>query len=339
MKKDLPAYVVRLKGVLYFKRRRWPTLKFVSQEVGPAFYAEYARITNGTAPKSKLFSVKNLISDYTRSKRFTDLKPRTRADYLKFLSRFERNAGNLLVDDIERKHVLAWQDQLSQSDGAHYANYFVRVIRVSFEYAIDRGQIAGNPAKGVKSIKYKTRKPQPWPQEAINSVRETLPHDHRTRLLFELLYCTGQRIGDVLSAKWIDIHGPAISVNQNKSGADLELIITEDLAECLRRAKRHHSVETILANHRGNGPWSYRGAADAMMKLRKQVGAVEHNIHDIRHTVASEIASAGLDDEHIQSVTGHTTKKMAAHYSASTRQKTRAKTAQSARNRTKTDRE
>jgi integrase len=330
MKKDTPPYVVRLRGVLYFKRRGWPTLRFQHQDLGTAFHLEYARIRNGTAPQPKAFIVKGLISSYYRSQKFESLAPRTQADYRKYLMRFEKNAGDIEVKSIRRKHVIAWRDQLAKSDSPHYANYFVRVLRILFAYAgdIDELPVSENPAKGVSAVKYQRQKPKPWPQELIDAARAARGYDDKTRLLFELLYCTGQRIGDVLAMKWADIRGDAIDVSQRKTGAELVIPITGELQECLRRADRRGA--TILTANSKATPWAYRGAADAMMKLRKEIGAEAHNIHAIRHTVASEIGASG-DDADVMSITGHTTSAMVRHYAGAARQKARAEKAQKGR--------
>ncbi|MDA5094139.1 site-specific integrase [Aliiroseovarius sp. KMU-50] len=328
MKKETPKYVVSLKGVLYFKRRGWPTRRFQNQDLTPAFYAEYTRILNGVAPEPKAFMVKGLITSYLKSQKFIGLKPRTKTDYQKYLSRLETNAGDVAVESIERKHVIAWRDQLAQSQTPHYANYFVRVLRILMEYGIDVGEIKRNPAKGVGEVKYQKQIRKPWPKDMIQAARSARPHGDRTRLLFEMLYCTGQRVGDVLSAEWGHIRGDSIEVNQNKTGAPLVLPMTDDLKECLKLADR--SGTTILTAYRKTSPWSYRGAADAMMKLRKEIGAEAHDIHAIRHTVASEIGAAGSDDE-VMAVTGHTTTAMVRHYAGRARQEARAKDAQKKR--------
>lgn len=328
MKRELPSYVVRLRGDLWFKRRGWPTRKFKVQELSPAFYAEYTQILNGVAPQPKAFLIKGLIAAYTRSQKFDSLKPRTRKDYLKYLSKLETNAGDVTVKSIERKHVIAWRDQLAKAETPHYANYFVRVLRILLEYGIDVGEIKQNPAKGVGAVSYEKRTRDPWPKEMIQAARAARPHADRTRLLFEMLYCTGQRIGDVLSACWGDVRGDAIEVRQNKTSAALSLPLTDDLRECLRLAKR--DGETILTAHKKVTPWSYRGAHDAMMKLRREIGAEAYDIHAIRHTVASEIGAVGSDDE-IMAVTGHTTSGMVRHYAGRSRQKARAESAQKKR--------
>ena len=335
MKKDTPSYVVRLRGVLYFKRRGWPTRRFESQEINDAFYAEYARILNGTAPEPKAFLVKGLVTSYYKSTKFDQLKPRTKQDYTKYLSRFERNAGEHKVASIQTKHVIAWRDQLAKSDGAHYANYFVRVLRILFKYAGQIGEMPGgfNPAVGVEAVRYQKAKPLPWPKEKIEALRAARPASDRTRLLFELLYCTGQRVGDALKMRWSDIRGDKITVTQGKTGAELSIPITDDLRECLRHADR--SAETILSKNMSKtkkaGPWAYRSASQAMMTLREEIGAEEYTIHAIRHTVASEIAAGDGDDSEVMSITGHTTSGMVRHYAGRARQQARAEKAQKRR--------
>jgi len=91
----------------------------------------------------------------------------------------------------------------------------------------------------------------------------------------------------------------------------------------------------ILTNHAGTGPWSYRGAADGMMKLRRRVGAEAFDIHSLRYTATAELARVGLDDDLIMSITGHKTHRMVQLYAGAERQKARARAANIARERNK----
>lgn len=331
MKKDTPRYVVRLKGVLYFKRRGWDTRRFKTQEIGPAFYAEYATILNKTAPTPKAFIASGLVAAYYKSNDFQSLKPRTKQDYRKFLERFRNHAGDLPVKGIKTKHVIAWRDQLAKAETPHYANYFVRVLRILFRFAeqIDEIGKGTNPAAGVKVLKYQKQVRKAWPKELIEAARAARPHSDRTRLLFELLYCTGQRIGDVLTMRWEDIAGDAISVTQNKTDTPLVIPLTEDLKACLRAADR--ASVFILAKDmtktKEPGPWAYRSAAQAMMKVRREIGAEAYDIHAIRHTVASEFDDSDLG----RSITGHNTPAMFEHYAGAARQKRLAEKAQKER--------
>jgi len=65
----------------------------------------------------------------------------------------------------------------------------------------------------------------------IDAAREKA--EPRTRLLFELLLGTGQRIGDVLKMKWSDFDGEAISVRQGKTKANLWIPAPQMLLQAL----------------------------------------------------------------------------------------------------------
>ncbi len=67
------------------------------------------------------------------------------------------------------------------------------------------------------------------------------------------------------------------------------------------------------------------------MKVRKEIGAEEYDIHALRHTTASELAALGLSDDLIMAVTGHTSRASVVRYAGAARQKARAQVAQDAR--------
>ena len=88
----------------------------------------------------------------------------------------------------------------------------------------------------------------------------------------------------------------------------------------------------ILTNQAGTGPWSYRGAADAVSKARKAIGAYTAgtDIHAWRHNAASELKSVGCSPEEIEAVTG-ISKAVQARYTATVTQIDLAKKAQEKR--------
>ena len=67
------------------------------------------------------------------------------------------------------------------------------------------------------------------------------------------------------------------------------------------------------------------------MAVRKQIDAVDYDLHGLRYSAAAELASLGCSDELIMAVTGHQTRAMVARYAGSARQILRAKEAQQRR--------
>ncbi|ARC36625.1 integrase [Paracoccus yeei] len=326
-KKELPRHVYAKKGgAIYFQRRGFKTVRFATKPGTPEFAAEYAAILRGRAPVPEGRTLRALVISYQLSDRFTDLAPRTRADYLKVLEFVKSKLGHLPAERMQRKDVI--RAQHSNKEAVRFANYIVQVLRVMFEHAIDQGWRNDNPAKGVRLLKSGRPPRLPWPAEMIAAFRQATSIGTRSRLIFELLLGTGQRIGDVLKMRWDDLESGGVNVRQSKTGAALWIPLTSSLREALGATSKVGL--TICAQPNGR-PTSYDGAHALLMAVRKDIGAEAYDMHALRHTATHELAAAGCSDETIQAVTGHSTVAMVAHYAGSARQRTRAKEAQSRR--------
>ena len=336
--RDLPSYIHRRKrdGKLFFRKRYGAKIveiplqtQFPAGDPVPfALHQERERMLNAPTPVAEGKTVTHVIERYERSDDFANLAARTKADYRQHLHFLQDKIGHLQPKAIERHHVIKWRDTWAKKS-PHNANYRLRILKIVMERAIDFGLLptGGNRAKGVSEVKYEKKKRMPWPTEMIDAARENA--EPRTRLLFELLLGTGQRIGDVLKMKWSDFDGEAISVRQGKTKANLWIPAPHMLLQALGSAQR--SSAFILTNQAQTGPWSYRGAADGMMKLRRQIGAEAYDIHSLRYTATAELARVGLDDDLIMAITGHKTHRMVQLYAGAERQKLRAKAANAAR--------
>lgn len=328
MKRHLPPYVYRRKGgLLYYERRGHKSVRIMAEPGTPAFAVEYAKILNGVqpAPTGKTFKV--LVRHYRDSKRYGKLAPRTRADYEKVLAWVEAKLGDKDATKLQRKDVIRARD--ANADAARFASYIVQVLRILMEHAIDLGwrQANDNPAKGVELLKADTDEREAWPVEKIEAYRAKATG--RALLIFELCLGTGQRIGDVLKMRWDDIEDGGIKVRQGKTGARLWIPLTARLREVLDATPRVGL--TICAWGKNGKPTSYRGAADLVMVVRKQIGAERYDLHGLRYAAAAELAAMGCDDGTIQAITGHKTVAMVAKYAGPARQKARAKKAQEMR--------
>ncbi|MFC3571403.1 tyrosine-type recombinase/integrase [Paracoccus simplex] len=326
-KRELPKYVYRKKGGrIYFIRRGFKTVRIVSEPGTPEFWAEYAAILRGRAPVPAGRTLKALAISYQFSDRFTALAPRSRQDYLRVLDYVKEKLGPLPADRMKRKDVI--RAQQVNKEAVRFANYIVQVLRVMFEHAIDQGWRDDNPAKGVRLLKSGRAPRLPWPEDMIAAFRQAAPIGTRARLIFELLLGTGQRIGDVLKMCWDDLAEGGVHVRQGKTGAPLWIPLTSGLREALGATPKVGLTICAQANGR---PTSYHGAHALIMAVRTEIGAEEFDIHALRHTAAHELAAAECSDEVIQAITGHSSVAMVRHYTGSSRQKARAKEAQSRR--------
>jgi len=326
MKRQLPRYVYAKKGALYFQRRGWDTTRIAAEPHTPEFAREYAILLGGSKPTyAGQATFQALVVSYVKSRKYTDLAPRTRSDYATVLEWVKAKLGPLPVDKMQRKDVI--RAQAANAETVRFANYIVQIIRILMEHAIDLGWRIDNPAKGVSLLKSGRAPREAWPVDLIGAYRGTATG--RALLIFELCIGTGQRIGDVLRMGWSDIEGDGINVRQGKTGARLWVPLTPRLRAVLATTPRIGL--TLCAWGPAGKPTKYRTAADLVMAVRVAIGADAYDLHSLRYATAAELAALGCSDELIMSVTGHKTSAMVARYAGPARQKSRAKEAQGKR--------
>jgi integrase len=247
-------------------------------------------------------------------------------DYDKYLEFFRARMGDANPAAMKRKDVIRLRD--ANAEKPYFANYSLRVLRILMEHCVDLGWCDTNPAKGVTEIKTDSKEREPWPQTLLEAYRAACALGTRERLLMELCVGTGQRIGDVLEMRWSDIQDGGFVIRQNKTGKELWVPILPELQAALSVSSRHSIF--ILTNERGTNRWSYRGASQAVRKVREQVGALSYDIHSWRYNAACELVEAGCGDDLVASVTGQSPA-MVMHYTKKVRQRVRALEAQQKR--------
>lgn len=329
MKKGLPAYVYRKSGkYLYFEKPGSERARIYAQPGTAEFQAEYTRLLLGSKPAQTHYTFKALVASYRRSRRWKGLSARSQSDYAKVLDWVMDKLGPYDVRDFRRPDLIRARD--ANAETLRFANYIVQVVRILLEQAIDLGWIRENPAKGVPLLKSDGPGREPWPTELIEAYRAKATG--RALLVFELCLGTGQRIGDVLRMRWDAIEDGGITLRQGKTGTELWIPLTARLSAALAATPRVGL--TICAQPNGR-PTSYRGAADLVMKVRREIGAEAYDIHSLRYATTAELAALGCGDDLIQAVTGHKSTAMVAKYAGKARQKARAIAAQAAREQNK----
>jgi integrase len=333
VKKNLPAYVYPKgkRGYLYFIR---PGIchRMKSAPGTADFAAEYAALLRGKVAPAAV-TIGKMIDAYQRSPEWAKLAGNTRKSYRRHLDYFREKIGSYDPDRIRTKHLNDMRDALA--DKPTDANRKIACLSALYRWGQSQDWCKANPAIVVKKLAPTGRKRGPWPQDLIDAARATATG--RDLLLFEMLIGTGQRIGDVLAMRWGDFDGEGIAVKQGKTGASIYVPLTDRLRRLLEATPRKGFWIVCQANGQRV---SYNLAWKDMMALRVKIGAEAFDIHSLRHSAASEIASLpGMTADHVRAITGHSAVEMVRLYAGKAMQKARAKEAQAARNGTGPERE
>lgn len=303
-KKDrhLPPCVFLKHGAYwYVKRGKWTRL---AADL-PAALVEYARLhRQKTGGMVEL--IENALPSILKGKAESTRKTYTRtARYLQevFLE--------YAPDQVTQRDVVAIRKRLV--DQPSVCNRTINVLRMVFDYALEEEILDSNPCVGVKSLKPNRRNRYMETRE-FDEIKKHA--DPLLRIVMDLCYLTGQRIGDVLKIKQSDLSDKGVFIDQQKGQGTVRIFIAwnTDLRATVDAALALHGglqSDYLLNGGRWGKPPVY-GTIWAHFNEARNAAKVEGvTIHDIRAKSGTDTDEQGMDP---QKLLGHTNPEMTRHY-------------------------
>ena len=284
------------------------------------FFSDCARIAalaeKGQHPKPGTLGL--LIARYRKHPAFTDLKPRTRADYDRCFTYLEPIADTPLVK-ITSPLVVKIRDKAAEKHGRRFGNYVRTVLALLFAWGRERGFVKVNPAEGIKGLRAPKDAPKanrPWDDDERDAVLIALPA-HMKLPIAMMMYC-GLDPQDALKLPRTAIVDGYLDTHRGKTGEGTRLPLPKPLVEVIDAAPVHSAI-TLCANSYGR-PWTVSGFRASWRPIRQgleQEAKVRPGLtlKGLRHTVATILAEMGYDERTIADVLGQRTTEMARHYS------------------------
>lgn len=304
----------------YFRPTRQ---KFTAPFGTPDFLAEWQAFMAAYegAPDDRPGSLGELIAAYRASPEFRLLAPDTRSGYQRAFDQLRRLHG-LPLADIDQPMVLGIRDRVFKKRRRRMANYVVQVLRLLFAWALPRGLMPANPAKGVPLI----RRPRslgianrPWKPEEFAAVAAAAPPP--LRLALHLGRHAGLRISDVVAADWRSYDGRQIELVQSKTGNLVSLAVTralrealDEAAQALRQDSRKGAAAVLggpMVRARHGRRYTRDGLQSILHRLLKRLeeeGAIGEGLtfHGLRKSLGTDMAEAGIDELGIAAALGST---------------------------------
>lgn len=245
---------------------------------------------------------------------------RTRRDWERL---FAKSWAGLSLSSITRPKVIELLTRLrnGDGDGPHpgAVNTAVTLLRALFRTASDNGWMTSpNPMAGIKKDRIESRERfiLPVEIEAFFTALSKLKQNYQD--LFAVTLFTGARRENVLAMRWDEIDSLSriwtITSKKAKAGASIRLPLSTIVEEILNRRFKSNP----------DSPWvfpSSRGTTGHMVepkrqwaKLRSAAGLPDLHLHDLRRTLGSWQAMAGVSLITIGKTLGHKTSAATAVY-------------------------
>lgn len=306
-KKDrhLPACMYQKHGAYYLVRKgKWKRLGTDFQ----ASLAEYAKLLD----KGSQGGMPKLIDDaleHMRTRTKPPLKPNTLKQYEAACERLKENFADFEPREVLQRHVVALK--LHMADTPNMSNRVISVLRAVFTYALEQQIVDSNPCIGVRRH-LEHKRDRYITHGEFQAICEN--SSANMRVIYEMCYLTGQRIGDVLAIRLADISAEGIAFKQEKTSAKLLVQMTPDLEELIARAKalpRKIRGLTLFCSPRGGKQVHYSSVKDAFAISCRKAGVDDASLHDLRAKSLSDTDDQGND---AQKLGGHTDAKMTQRY-------------------------
>lgn len=293
-----PCVYFRHGAYWYVKRGRWTRL---SADLRTAI-GRYSALTAG--PTS---SMTELI-DAALADALPRLAATTRKQYALAAGKLKRMLVEFAPEQVRPADVAQVKVKLRATP--NMANRCLIVLRLTFDYALEHGIVAANPCTGIKRLT-EAKRDRYLSDAELAAIRQAAPA--RLRLVIDLAYLTGQRIGDVLAIRRSDLTDDGIRFKQAKTGTGLTVAWSPALRATVEQAKALYpnlAAFTLLHNRHGR-PLRYDATRKAWQAACAAAGVADAHIHDLRAKALTDTKRAGDD---ATALAGHSSAKMTDRY-------------------------
>ena len=185
-------------------------------------------------------------------------------------------------------------------------------LRSFFRHLLRHGEVAGNPAQGLRAPKAPRKLPKVLDADEMKRLVEVPTDDQlglRDRAMLELFYSSGLRLSELCALRWTALDLPESLVRVTGKGGKTRLVPVGSHACAALQAWRGQSAPALDAPvfpGRGGGPISPR-AVQLRLRLLAQRQGIWKRVHPhlLRHSFASHVLESSGDLRGVQELLGH----------------------------------
>ncbi|HKN15162.1 MAG TPA: tyrosine-type recombinase/integrase [Candidatus Binatus sp.] len=222
------------------------------------------------------------------------------------------------VASITADHIRSYLAELMKTAKRATVQRRLSAIKAFFRYRETTIGVA-SPARSIRSPKNERRLPSILQEDEVRRLLEfsLAPHDStpasiRDRAIFETLYSSGLRVGELVGLDWRDIDEELgmVMVRAGKGNKDRLVPLGEPALDALKKWK---TAMPIAWEHNGPVITNLRGgrlttrSVETILQKRIEAAGVSSGVtpHGLRHSFATHMLGNGADLRSIQEMLGH----------------------------------
>ena len=284
-------------------------------------------LDNVTPPyEDKEWTLDTLTEEYwALSKIREHTLKRNKAHYKNHVSPY---FGSRLIDTLMPLELERWQNDLHQKYKSSTVQKYRSILFSILDKAVDNEIIQKNPLdkvsapKPILNLEYsEEEKADPFTEDEMQLILDhanMYNRNHYLRSFILLMFASGLRPGEVVGLKWTDIcfDRKIIQVNRTrqrgkdgppKTKASIRTVDMLPLAEEALRDQYEHTKnhEYVFISSQKKPFYSHDVVGVNFQRILKTVGIKARVLYNIRHTMASQLISKGVDIVWVSKMLGH----------------------------------
>ncbi|MDE0173739.1 MAG: site-specific integrase [Defluviicoccus sp.] len=224
--------------------------------------------------------------------------------------------GALRLDRIRRRDVERWFDAYSRTAPGG-ANLALLLLRQILNAAVATGLIAANPAQGVqknarpKFTRFLSAEEIDRLHRALDELVDERPFWHQQADIVRLLLLTGCRKGEIVGLKWSEVDGDELRLADAKAGPRTVWLsgAARTVLDRQPRVGSRYVFPSPVDPARPRSP-----GLKLWPRARARTGIEDVRLHDLRHTVASQVVARGVALSTVAKMLGHANPTMTLRY-------------------------
>jgi integrase len=206
----------------------------------------------------------------------------------------ERPASSIKKADIRELRAKLAGD-LSQTSVHHY----LRVLKSSFTHAVEEEILSAVPFGEIK-LPAQEQRDEVVPPKALEKMIENADPKRPEDRALMIARFSGLRLGDLEAITWemIDWNSGVLRRKTHKRGVTVEVPLTLELLEWLKPARQ---TAGLIFNP------EQRHRSSLLKRRLKELTGTAYGVHQLRHTLLTDLARAGINPRVIQAIAGHKT--------------------------------
>ncbi|WP_240468612.1 tyrosine-type recombinase/integrase [Gracilibacillus sp. YIM 98692] len=256
--------------------------------------------------------VQSFVDDYSFR-----LHPKTIALYQKAVKQLLTYCHKAF-DTITARDIRHWLVHL-ETRGYHPSTRNTRLagITLFYRYCQEEGALMENPTRSVPPSKVDEKLPYYLTTNQLEQLRKLVERKGQDRVIMEMLYATGVRVGELAAMKKEDVNWSerSIHIPKGKRKKARIVLFTRHCKEILEAylAERTDDLSALFVNPYGTKPIAIRTIQSRFTSYMEQLD-FSLTPHTLRHTFAAHLAQKGMPLECIQVLLGHEEPKQTQYY-------------------------